>query len=187
MSLEPETNTTTPPQEETKKEQPCVTHRVLSPTIVAWMAGFDLFWLDATFKWIFSQQPLAEPLVMIPQILSFQHVENTGVAFGFLNATPFTASLLSGGLWLTLFVLVLREKITTIPQALGFGFVLGGGLNNLLDRVLTGGVTDYIQLTFVDFPIFNVSDVCIFIGSLLLFKHYLWDVKQTPSQEDAPR
>jgi signal peptidase II len=74
----------------------------------------------------------------------------------------------------TLIVLVLKQKIVNKTQALGFGLVMGGGLNNALDRLLTGAVTDYIHLPFLDLPIFNVSDVVIFIGAMLIFYHYLW-------------
>ena len=40
-------------------------------------------------------------------------------------------------------------------------FLIGGGLGNLVDRILFGGVTDYIRLLFVRFPIFNFADVMI--------------------------
>ncbi|MFN7310639.1 MAG: signal peptidase II [Vampirovibrionales bacterium] len=168
-SLQIEENTTN-----TESSQPCVTHRVLSPKLLLWMAVFDVLSVDATLKWIFSQQPLGKVIEIIPNVFNFQHVENTGVAFSFLKNQPQIASLLSGALLGTLIVLVIKQKLINKTQALGFGFVIGGGLNNALDRLLTGAVTDYIHLPFLHFPIFNLSDAMIFIGAILIFYHYLW-------------
>ena len=39
--------------------------------------------------------------------------------------------------------------------------LIGGGIGNLLDRVIFSGVTDYIRLRFMDFPVFNLADVAI--------------------------
>ena len=158
----------------TESSQPCVTHRVLSPKLLLWMAVFDVVSIDATFKWIFSQQPIGQMIEIVPKVFVLQHVENTGVAFSFLKNQPQIASLLSGALLGTLIVLVIKQKLMNKTQALGFGFVIGGGLNNALDRLLTGAVTDYIHLPFLHFPIFNLSDAMIFIGAILIFYHYLW-------------
>jgi signal peptidase II len=158
----------------TESAQPCVTHRVLSPKLLMWIVTFDVLSVDATLKWLFSQQPLGQVIAIIPNVFNLQHVENTGVAFSFLKNQPQVASLLSGALLATLIVLVIKQKIVNKTQALGFGLVMGGGLNNALDRLLTGAVTDYIHLPFLDLPIFNVSDVVIFIGAMLIFYHYLW-------------
>ena len=52
--------------------------------------------------------------------------------------------------------------------------LLGGILGNLLDRIIRGYVTDYVSLNIVGyhFPIFNLADVCITLGVILLSIHY---------------
>ena len=55
--------------------------------------------------------------------------------------------------------------------------LIGGGLGNLVDRILFGGVTDYIRLSLIRFPIFNFADICITVSVaalmlLLLFDHF---------------
>ena len=157
-----------------QSDQPCVTHRVLSPKLLLWMATFDVLMVDAALKWVFSQEPIGQVIAIVPNVFNLQHVENTGVAFSFLKNQPQIASLLSGALLGTLIVLVVKQKLINKTQALGFGFVIGGGLNNALDRLLTGAVTDYIHLPLLHFPIFNLSDAMIFIGAILIFYHYLW-------------
>ena len=42
--------------------------------------------------------------------------------------------------------------------------LIGGGLGNLIDRILFGGVTDYIRLSLIRFPIFNFADICITVS-----------------------
>ena len=42
--------------------------------------------------------------------------------------------------------------------------VLGGGIGNLIDRVLNGEVVDYINLLFMQFAVFNFADICVCVG-----------------------
>src|SRR5437762_9373440 len=60
-----------------------------------------------------------------------------------------------------------RERSSMPPQVaerLGMGFLLGGALGNLFDRLTQGQVTDFLDFAFITFPVFNVADVCIDIG-----------------------
>ena len=50
---------------------------------------------------------------------------------------------------------------------LSLTLVLAGGLGNLIDRALYGAVVDYIELTFMTFPVFNFADVCVTVGAAL--------------------
>ena len=50
---------------------------------------------------------------------------------------------------------------------LSFSFILGGTLGNGIDRITKGYVIDFINLNFIDFPIFNIADVSINIGLIL--------------------
>ena len=45
--------------------------------------------------------------------------------------------------------------------------VLGGGIGNLIDRVLNGEVVDYINLLFMRFAVFNFADICVCVGVAL--------------------
>ena len=70
-----------------------------------------------------------------------------------------------------------REKTLSTPVRLAISGLIGGGLGNLVDRILFGGVTDYIRLSLIRFPIFNFADICITVSVaalmlLLLFDHF---------------
>jgi signal peptidase II len=158
----------------------CVTHQILSPAIKFWLTLVDVLLLDTFIKWVISMKPIGPVVTIIPNVLDLYHAENSGVAFGIFseNTVINVPLVVSGLLILTLMVLMLRYPITSTTQALGYGFLLGGGLNNWGDRLLTGEVTDYLYLTFVNFPIFNLSDVLIFIGSVMVMFHVLNDMPQ---------
>ncbi|MCP4663375.1 MAG: signal peptidase II [bacterium] len=128
--------------------------------------------LDQWTKWLVEFHLLDHASVpVIPQLLNFTHVRNTGVAFGLFashGATTGTLILTILGLGALAFVgyyfriVPARDRTLLIALAL----VLGGAVGNLLDRIISGGVTD-----FVDFYIgtyhwhtFNVADTAISIG-----------------------
>ena len=50
---------------------------------------------------------------------------------------------------------------------LSLTLVLAGGLGNLIDRALYGAVIDYIELTFMTFPVFNFADICVTMGAAM--------------------
>jgi signal peptidase II len=132
--------------------------------------------LDQWTKWLVERllvQHSTQPL--IPGFLSLTHVSNTGVAFGL-----FAAQGMDGGSWL-LTILGLgaltavgiyfwfapsRDRLLLVALAL----VVGGAVGNLIDRVSTGAVTDFIDV-YVGahhWPSFNVADSAISIGIVLM-------------------
>jgi signal peptidase II len=172
----PTDNTTTPVSTPVSPDtDTCVTHRVMAPFICFWMSLIDGFILDAVFKYLVLQQPLGAGVVILPNVLQLYHAKNQGVAFGWLGAgeTPYLPLVLSGLLISSMFWFMLRQPFPSTRYALGAGMILGGGINNFFDRLITGAVTDYIYIPFLDFPVFNLSDALIFIGFLLVFRELL--------------
>ena len=105
---------------------------------------------------------------LIPGILNLRPVENRGVAFSMLWGKPLATTVLTALLiacvagWL-----VARPDAPKISRA-GLWLIVGGGLGNLYDRLVSGGVTDFLELAFVRFAVFNVADVCICVGAALV-------------------
>ena len=60
-------------------------------------------------------------------------------------------------------------KRPPLAERIAWTMVLGGGVGNLIDRIVSGQVVDYINLLFVDFAIFNFADICVTGGIALLF------------------
>jgi signal peptidase II len=117
-----------------------------------------------------------DEIVLIPGFLSLRHGENRGLAFGVLQDAPlpFQSILLSVlALTLVALLLVLWARVATSNAAhAALGLILGGALGNVIDRVRTGGVTDFVHAHWRGhvWPDFNVADsaICVAIALLLL-------------------
>lgn len=98
---------------------------------------------------------------------------NKGAAMNFLEKKPATVKRACGALLLALGIfwwILLRRKANPCIL-LGLSLVLGGGANNFYDRVKRGYVVDYFSfrtpIKRLNRIIFNISDLCIFLGALL--------------------
>ena len=105
--------------------------------------------------------------VQIAGPFSIHHVHNSGIAFGlFSSATSIVIALTAlAVLWMLVFFARSGARHPVLPVALGF--VLGGSISNLIDRVRLGHVTDFLDLRF--WPAFNLADVFIVVGVATLF------------------
>jgi len=102
---------------------------------------------------------------IIGSTLRLSLVHNTGAAFGLLSSSSIILMVLA-----TVAVLlfaVYGRRVASDPLRMGaVGLLLGGTLGNLSDRVRFGHVIDFIELSF--WPTFNVADIAITIGAVLL-------------------
>ncbi len=116
-----------------------------------------------------------EYIQLISDNLILTNVENTGAALGFgQNFPPLIKTILLKGFPLIV-LLVLAVRILTKNNLnkwliISFAFVIGGGIGNLIDRILYGSVTDFfhIRLGFLKTGIFNMADVSVTIGVLMV-------------------
>lgn len=118
------------------------------------------------------------PQSFIPVIenhLILTNVENTGAMLGFgQDFHPIVKKIIFQGLPLLVLIIMLF-RIMTKPNLntlllVAFALVIGGGLGNLIDRIAHGSVTDFFQLRlgFLRTGIFNIADVAVTTGVLLL-------------------
>ncbi|MCW5821164.1 MAG: signal peptidase II [Cyanobacteria bacterium TGS_CYA1] len=109
----------------------------------------------------------------IPGFINFTLTTNTGGAFSFGQNNFWMVTTAASVLSLAIFMWWLKREfkgpalINTERAAIGF--LLGGALGNLIDRFSYGRVTDFLDFAFMNFPIFNVADICIDIGIGLLY------------------
>lgn len=120
--------------------------------------------------WIKSNLTLGESL---PETGFFRltHVHNTGAAFGLFQdqSTILTIAAIIGIavlLFLVLFMYRRSHFLNTMPGNLSLGLILGGTVGNLIDRLSSGYVTDFIDIGF--WPAFNLADSAVVVGAILL-------------------
>lgn len=112
----------------------------------------------------------------VTSFLDMVYSWNYGISFGILRqyyqySNMFFAalnSLIIAYLWLLLL------KCRTMTGFVGYSFVIGGAIGNLLDRLINGGVFDFIHFHYKDlsFPVFNLADAFICLGVLFLLSDY---------------
>ncbi len=98
--------------------------------------------------------------------LQLVNTHNQGVAFGFLPGRHLAVTILVGAALLVLIVYFARnlgKPLIWLPT----GMLLGGALGNILDRVRSGSVTDFIKLP-LGWPPFNLADAAITLGVIIL-------------------
>jgi signal peptidase II len=150
------------------------------PLVFAVAAGVLL--LDQLTKWYIRHSfGLYESVTVIDSLFHITHVRNAGGAFGFLNQAarvwrlPFflAVSCIAVGV---LLAFVRRIQPGQRWLLLALGAILGGALGNLVDRMASGEVTDFLDFHWHGYhwPAFNLADSCITAGMVILLLHSLF-------------
>ena len=101
---------------------------------------------------------------LIPRVVELRFLLNPGMAFSLLSGKQlFLIIATSVALLAVAYGLFFRSRGKRLQQA-ALVLVLGGGIGNLIDRVLNGEVVDYINLLFMQFAVFNFADICVCVG-----------------------
>ncbi len=111
---------------------------------------------------------LSEQKPVLKGILSLTHLRNNGAAWSILEGQQWffvltTVIVLAVAVWFWL------KNLSKNRYAIGLTLIISGALGNFIDRVRQGYVVDMFQLDFINFPIFNVADILLSIGFVVLF------------------
>lgn len=150
-----------------------------------------VLFLDQASKWLVETRlPEHETLTLIPGLLNFVHVRNTGVAFGLFPAHgDLRGTLMLAGLGFFALAFVFYYFWSTPagdrPLLLSLAGIIGGAIGNLIDRLASGGVTDFVDFHFQGYHwhTFNIADSAITIGICLML---LTSLRPARGEEAAP-
>ena len=152
------------------------TERPLAPARLSWFIGAALMalGLDQLSKfWVRANMNEGAQLPLIPGWIHLEHVHNHGAAWGVLAGQKWL--LIAFTVAVTALVLSSAREVSRRGKlaAIGFGWILGGALGNLLDRAAYGYVTDFFDLDtplawLQTFPVFNVADSALTGGVILM-------------------
>lgn len=106
--------------------------------------------------------------ILIPGVAEISFVANRGISMGLLAGSSSWVLALIGMAALAGAAYFISRHATRGLQRVCLGMVVGGGFGNLLDRLRLGYVTDFINLLFVRFYVFNIADAMIVVGMILL-------------------
>ncbi len=140
--------------------------------------------VDQLTKWLaVLSLKNAETTTIIPKLLGLTYVENTGAAFGILQGQRWLFLILTGAVMVAILSLLLFGKFRKhLIFNISATLIVAGGLGNFIDRLIHGYVVDFIEVLFFEFPVFNVADCYVVIGSVLLlvFFLFMYDDKKVP-------
>ncbi len=109
------------------------------------------------------------PAVLIPGILELRYVENRGAAFGMLQNRQWLFVLLAA-----VISAACIRAVAGLPRGEGRAlkaaalFLAAGALGNMIDRVARGFVIDFIYVSAIHFPVFNLADMYVVISTAVL-------------------
>jgi len=109
---------------------------------------------------------LSEPRPFIPHVLGLNLVTNTGGGWSILSEHTWLLSAVSIVVSAVILFALIRGLVRHPFGVISLAVVLAGAIGNLIDRVRLGYVVDMFQTLFMDFPVFNIADVCIVCGGI---------------------
>lgn len=170
-----------------------VTEKDMKKNILKWA----LFLVPASLIVVFDQLSKAwavsglagqKSIPLIPGVLELSYVENTGMAFGLLKDSRVFFFIATGLALAVILYFFIRLKF--MPRFIGLVIVLSavfaGAIGNLIDRIGRGFVVDFIYISLINFPVFNVADVFVTLGSIALAILLLFVYKEKSLKEAFP-
>ena len=135
-----------------------------------WLVAILGIIIDQITKYIVVQKfvTVGNTFPLWSGVFHFTYVINTGAAFSFFRGQVEILRWISLIVSLLLIVFVWFSPRLTLLEQLGYGFILSGAVGNGIDRFLFGYVVDFLDFRLINFPIFNLADVSINIGVILL-------------------
>lgn len=129
--------------------------------------------------------PVGESLPLVDGAFWLTHVENTGAAFGMLRGQQWLL-IATAVLMLAVVAYVMIRIRPSDPWArFSLALVTGGAIGNLVDRAVSGAVTDFFDLGW--FPVFNVADIALDVGVAILVAVLLFRGEHALVGHHAPR
>ena len=143
-----------------------------------------------------------EPVVIIKDVLELRYLENSGAAFGILQDKQVFFYILTAVVIAAIIVIWLRSnknlkkysslvinepdkfRAKTFKGITFINYILSilcaGAVGNLIDRVINQYVVDYIYFKIIDFPLFNLADICVTLSACALIVFFIFIYKDDP-------
>ena len=143
-----------------------------------------IFALDQASKFLVVKNiPLHESWSLSPalaRIFKFTYITNTGAAFGMFPQLSSIFMIIAIVVIIAIVIFHNQLPTSNLWIRISLGLQLGGAMGNLLDRIIHGFVVDFVDIGF--WPIFNLADLSIVVGVLILSYH-LWNEEDTSDKK----
>ncbi len=107
-------------------------------------------------------------------VFSLTYVENRGAAFGILQNYRWFFIITTTIICIAVIYFLVTQSNASLVLRISLSMILGGAIGNLIDRIRLGYVVDMLHFTLIDFPVFNVADCFVVMGTILLAYYILF-------------
>lgn len=121
---------------------------------------------------------------IIPKLFDFVYVKNTGAAFSMLSNNTGFLSIISIIFCVGVLLYWYKKKPASTLLKLSLCLLFAGALGNAIDRIFRGFVVDFISTAFMNFPVFNIADIAITFGAILLIIYFIFFDKDEENGEN---
>lgn len=152
--------------------------------VIPIISTLALIGFDQATKFLARTYLPGNPVTLIDGVFELRYTENTGAAFGVFKGQQwlfYLITILALALIVFVYIKFLQEPKFSSLRVLAI-FIFAGAAGNFIDRIINGYVVDFMYISLIDFPVFNVADLyvswCAVIALiLLLFKYKESDFK----------
>jgi len=129
---------------------------------------------------------VGESIVLIKNLFSLTYVRNEGAAWGILANHRWIFLVLTATAIIAIPIITYKLRDFGYFFGTSMALIWGGAIGNMIDRLFYGSVVDFIEATFIDFPVFNIADSCVVVGGIMLFIYLVFINKTLFKSEKKP-
>lgn len=147
-----------------------------------------LFIIDQATKYIAltKLKPIGN-ITFIKGFMDFTFVENRGAAFGILDGKVWLLLVMAAVICIVIIAAMLRMPNTREYKWLKWSLmlILAGAVGNVADRLIRGYVVDFFEFTFITWPVFNMADIYVVVGTIAMAVLVLFVIKDDKEEKNA--
>lgn len=136
--------------------------------------------------WVVNNIGMQDSISVIPKVIDFVYVKNTGAAFSFLSDKNYgiiVLSCISVLFCIGVILFMIKQKPKNKLLVISLALMLSGAIGNGIDRIIKGYVVDFIEMIFIDFPVINIADIAITFGAAMIIIYVLFFDKSKNNEE----
>ena len=143
---------------------------VLYTAVILALVGCD----QLLKSWTVHHLALGESTAFLPGFMQLTRVHNYGAAWSSFSGKTAMLIAVTVALMIAVAYLLIRRIVRHPLGAAAAVLILGGGVGNIVDRIVHGYVVDMFDLLLFDYPVFNLADCFVVVGVILGAVYYLW-------------
>lgn len=135
--------------------------------------------------WTVANFNLGDSQTVLDGVFSFYYLHNTGGAFSILEGNMVFFTIITIAALIAAIYYLAKHVHDSKWLTIGMSLFIAGAAGNFIDRIRQGYVVDMFRFDFIDFPIFNVADVSLVIGVIMIFIYLLLEEKKERADKHA--